>query len=83
MFACGSTYSNGVTGGEVTHKLTRNEIPDILENYQMSGYSTAIDTVAIRLTGATDNHYTGLFSGGQAHNNMPPYLAVYIWKRVA
>ena len=26
---------------------------------------------------------TGSTGGGQAHNNMPPYLAVYVWKRTA
>lgn len=26
---------------------------------------------------------TGSTGGGQAHNNMPPYLAVYMWKRTA
>ena len=29
------------------------------------------------------NTKTGSVGGGKAHNNMPPYLAVYVWKRTA
>lgn len=28
-------------------------------------------------------HSVSSVGGGQSHNNMPPYLAVYVWKRVS
>lgn len=29
------------------------------------------------------NTKTGSVGGGKSHNNMPPYLSIYIWKRIA
>ena len=74
LLACGSTYKAGTTGGEATHKLTTNEIPHIGSGVAYGGNSIA---------GGTGWKDTWLGSGdvGQAHNNMPPYLAVYVWKR--
>lgn len=48
--------------------------------------TTWTDTSIIPNRDATkneDGNVTGSTGGGQAHNNMPPYLAVYMWKRIA
>lgn len=48
----------------------------------------ALDTVMnITVSGGTHSHgmsgSTGAIGNGYPHNNMPPYLAVYVWKRVS
>ena len=88
LLAAGQTYTAGATGGEASHTLTNAEMPSHtpLQSY-MGGLVQSVDTTG---AGSTMGIYTGLVDDettatgeGQAHNNMPPYLAVYVWKRVS
>lgn len=91
LLACGDTYANGATGGEATHKLTVNEMPKhnhrtCISHGAPGGGSNVFD---VAITGVTNSPAwsasttNDLVGGDSAHNNMPPYLAVYIWKRTA
>lgn len=85
LLGAGDTYSAGSTGGEAAHTLTISEMPshqhDWQSHYTAKGGTTQYSTNWTSQAATTGNTtHTG---GGEAHNNMPPYLAVYMWKRVA
>lgn len=87
LLAVGDTYTAGSTGGEAQHTLTVNEIPSHSHavpslNKWLSPDGSGED-MNYSVVSKINTQASGSTGGGQAHNNMPPYLAVYIWKRVA
>ena len=93
LLAAGDTYAAGATGGEATHTLAVAEMPlhkhavptggtqagtPIYDQYLVKGngfYSP--NTENLQYAEVTPE------GGGGPHNNMPPYLTVYMWKRTA
>jgi len=73
------------TGGAKTHTLTTSEIPAHTHSYDKQVTST--DAISIhdisRVTGGNTGATTGSTGGGAAHNNLQPYITVYMWKRTA
>ena len=83
----------GEKGGEAWHTLTVNEMPS-----HTHGVGSNADGFVTHATGGSgfrsgfvnDNSGEMMFyrkpdnaGNSAAHNNMPPYLAVYMWKRTA
>ena len=99
LLAAGSTYEAGSTGGEAKHTLTTDEMPNhthilpykadwgsqdgIGPWTAMFNDGTMSDTGETGYTGKWHDYQTQQKGSGLPHNNMPPYLAVYMWKRVS
>lgn len=73
------------TGGEKTHTLTVNEMPSHSHTYSKTdvdkNYTGSSTSRSAKETYTTTN--TSTTGGSQAHNNLQPYITVYMWKRVA
>ena len=85
------TFTNGSMGGEYTHKLTIAEMPSHNHTPQLEG--TGFATYGSNggnsnwtysgnnmLYGGTQ--ITGNTGGNGSHNNIEPYIATYIYKRI-
>lgn len=96
LLGAGTTYTAGATGGAATHTLTVNEIPAHSHTnlyYNASGTGTSGVTWGYNYTSNSSHSFRssasessggiGNTGGSKAHNNMPPYLVVYMWKRTA
>ena len=95
LLAAGAKHAAGSTGGEESHILTEVEIaphkhamaysPDASASSTGFAYGIAAGSATNEAGGRGYASNLGTFSagGGQPHNNMPPYLAVYTWKRTA
>lgn len=91
LLAAGSTYAAGSTGGEAEHELTVEEMPAHSHVTSMAfdggrGSNSPASGTLQWLLKLGNNFYgdrTQNTGDGQPHNNMPPYLAVYMWTRIS
>lgn len=84
LLGASSSYTVGSTGGEATHTLTVDEMPSHRHTISRISKAVSSGTNYSRITSdGTELSYTNYTGGGEAHNNMPPYLTVYMWKRTA
>lgn len=94
LLGASGTYPAGATGGEFAHTLTQSELPNYSlsvtngSNVIRSKTGNSADAYVQTQSGGWgipnwESKTVTVASGGsgEAHNNMPPYLAVYMWKR--
>lgn len=84
LLAAGDIYAVGTTGGEATHTLTVSEMPKHNHGNYIEIASNASNKYISGGSAYGDLYRsTASTGGGQPHNNMPPYQAVYVWQRTA
>ncbi len=72
------------TGGAKTHTLTIAEMPSHQHTQQLGGNLTNTNQIAgAPVVGDANSALVSATGGGGAHNNLQPYIVVYMWKRTA
>lgn len=95
LLAASNTYAAGSVGGEANHTLREWEMPahthNITDTSLSNGVNLGVAWGQYILESSSERSYGININGtlkatesgsGEPHNNMPPYLAVYMWKRI-
>ena len=95
LFASNSNHYVGQTGGEESHRLTIDEMPNHSHGYTKFTFKFAYSRSSANLSyicpcndtkDDKDSFYTysttSNCGGNNYHNNMPPYLTANCWKRI-
>ena len=86
--------SSELTAGEYNHTLTVSEMPSHRHNLYKGSGGGSTDPISNHSGVAGMNDKGSLFNdtgsdimdntgGGNSHNNIQPYITVYMWKRTA
>lgn len=76
------TFNPNEEGGEYEHTLTIAEMPSHNHGSIFYVYKAAGGAASCTLASSGTNYNTGYTGGSQSHNNIQPYITVYIWKRI-
>lgn len=85
VYAAGANKA-GATGGEANHTLTVDEMPSHGHKDEFTNQTSSAKDGYTVIGGYTKvaTYNIGKNTGGnQPHNNMPPYVVAYMWKRTA
>lgn len=99
LYGCTEEAVIGECGGESSHTLTVNEMPSHRHNFTGDGSAITQNDQSLIVAGSVYPERAGISKGanyssngsvvlsytggGEAHNNMPPYIKVSIWRRTA